>query len=947
MSAVGTKVRIPQPRRTLVERSRLQNPFGAVPRPRLVLLSAPPGFGKTTLLTQWLTQSLTPLPDPPESPSAGSHPRVGWVSLDESDTDVRTFLADLIESVGTAGGEPGTRTRALLQSERTTAVTEVLASLIDDLDALAGTTVLALDDFHRAGSPEVHQAVSYLVENLPPGVILAITTRADPPLRLSRLRTRDELVEIRAADLRLSGAECEAFLRTVMGLELATNQVDALLARTEGWVAGLQLAALSTQARTASGPAAVDGFITAFSGSHRFVVDYLVEEVLDAQSPEVRDFLLLTSILQQLTGPLCDALSGGSDGRHRLERLESGNLFVAALDDERRWFRYHQLFAEALRVRLAVEHPDREPSLHLAASRWYAAQGLLDDALGHAAHAGDADWLADLVEYALPGMRSRRRDRTLAQWTRAVPDVVASRRPILATARAWTWLADGDLEAAGQWLDRAQAALIHTQVEDRSATDRAVGVADEPPPVEPEPDQRVPDAVAADWRDQTRTARATIAIYRAALAQAVDDPQETVRQARLARDSATERDHFVQGAASGFLGLAAWAAGDLGTAIATFRGAVDHLGAAGNVTDQLGATVVLAGMALANGQPGEARRLYERALGAAEQRPAEAASIIGDLHVGLAAMLREHDELAAAARQLEIAQELGDTASLPENRFRRHAVTARLLLAGRDVEAALEQLRLAELLYRPGFFPDTTPLPATAARILIAGGRLDQARRWAGGRAISTSDPAVYLNEYDLLTYARLVIAEDRAGRSGSGAELSRATLLLESVIGAATDAGRLGSQVEARMVLALALYRQGERRRAREALRRALLDGVPAGYRRLFLDEAGPMEQLLKGLLTAPGESDRATELARLLIERGPAPSEVFRLAAVADEPLSERELVVVRLLASDLSGPEIAGRLFVSINTLRTHTKHIFTKLDVRTRRAAVTRARELQLL
>src|SRR3954449_3249792 len=364
MPVLGTKLHLPAPRRRLVQRTRLTDQLQAHEGegPRLVLVAAPAGFGKTTLMTQWLAAA-----EP-------ARRKVAWLALDPGDSDLRLFLTHLVAAIQTALPEAAVEALSLLEGGGTTPTDAVLVSLINDLDALAGPTVVALDDYHVIEAAAVHEAVSFLLDNLPPQVTLAMTTRADPPLPLSRLRARGELVEVRASDLRFTAGEAQAFLNEVMELELEPALVAALEARTEGWAAGLQLAALS--ARTHAGAGDVAGFVEAFSGSHRFVLDYLVEEVLDRQPDEVRAFLLDPSVLDALAGGLCDAVTGRSHGRAMLETLERENLFVVALDDERRWYRYHHLFADALRARLAARHADRVADLHAAASRWLAANGL-------------------------------------------------------------------------------------------------------------------------------------------------------------------------------------------------------------------------------------------------------------------------------------------------------------------------------------------------------------------------------------------------------------------------------------------------------------------------------------------------------------------------------------------------------------------------------------------
>ncbi|TWD81148.1 LuxR family maltose regulon positive regulatory protein [Kribbella amoyensis] len=898
---LATKLFAPARRRQLVARPRLVALVDETldPHQRLTLVSAPAGFGKTTLLADWLAGLDQRRPEA----------RVGWVSLDDGDNDLTRLLAHVIAALGSVGLDVAPQTST------------DLAALVNDVtraveDPPGQQWVLVLDDYHVIAAAEVHEAVGFLLDHLPDQVHLLMTTRSDPPLPLARLRTRGQLTEVRAADLRFTPDEAEQFFTRAMGLDLTTDDVHALEQRTEGWAAGLQLAALSLRGLPQRGEVA--RFIDAFTGSNRFVIDYLVDEVLAQQTDSVHDFLLRTAVLDKLTGALCDALTGRTDGGRTLAALEGSNLFLVPLDDQRTWYRYHHLFADVLRVRLLAQHPDQPRQLHRRASDWYSAHCYAEDAVRHAFEAEDFERAGYLVEQAIPTVRRNRQDVLMLTWLSALPDPVRRRSPVLSAFSGWSLLMTGDLDGADARLDDAEAAL------EAGARDQAIR------------------AAWADTED-LRTAPATIAVFRAALAQARRDVPGTVRHARSALDQAGPDDHFIRGAGFGLLGLAAWAAGDVREGLSTFGQAVRALHAAGNLVDELDTTVVLADMWVTAGRPSRARRLHEQALQSATSNGEPYPRATADLHVGLAELDRELGELADAEDHLETARVLRERSSITENRYRWYVVSAQVRAAVGDYASAVRLLDEGEPLYRRGFYPELRPIAATRARFHIVDGSLEAATAWADDRGLTVDDEPDYLHEYEHLTLVRLLLASGRP-------ELSSVLTLLERLHTAAVDAARDGSVLEIRVLQALAHHGSGDLPAALAVLGRALAEAPePDSYVRLYLDEGEPMLALLRDA-AAVREPDEYGEVARTyarkLLDRVDAPSSVPTQQPLVD-PLSQRELEVLRLLDSELTGPEIARRLYVSVNTLRTHTKRIFTKLDVNTRTAAVRRAREHGLL
>jgi len=908
IALLETKLYVPRSRRGLVPRRRLSERLDRGAESKLVLVSAPAGFGKTTLLTEWLAAR----------PAALADERLAaWLSLDRGDNDPASFWTYVIAALRTVASGVGESALALLNATQPPPIESLLTTLLNDLGAVAGEIVLVLDDYHVIDARDVQDGMAFLLDHLPPRLHVVIASRADPALPLARMRARGELAEIRAAELRFTADEAAAYLNEMMGLQLTARDVAALEGRTEGWIAALQLAALSMQGRDD-----VAGFIAGFAGDDRYVVDYLAEEVLARQSDRVQAFLLQTSILGRLSGPLCDAVTGQGGGKGMLEALDRGNLFLVALDDRRRWYRYHHLFADVLQARLLDEQPGQVPDLHRRASEWYAQNGELSEAVDHALAAGDFERAAGLVELAIPAMRRTRQEVRLRGWLEVLPDEVVRVRPVLSVYFAGALLLGGEFEGVEGRLRDAERWLE--------------------PPTGGYEEPQVPSAemVVAD-EEEYRRLPATIQLYRSALALARGDVPGTVRHAQRAFDLSPEQDHLCRASAAGMSGLAFWTSGDLEAGYRAYSACVEGLRGAGFVADILGCSIALADIRSTQGRLGEALRTLEQALQLAGEQGGSVLRGTADMYVGMSEIACERDDLHAAAHLLLRSQELGEQAGLPQNRYRWRVAMARVAQAEGNLAGALGLLDEAERLYVSDFFPNVRPVPAVRARAWIAQGRLGEALGWAREQGPSVDDDLSYLREFEHITLARLLLARDR----GEGGERSahEAARLLERLLLAAEAGGRTGRVIEILVLRALAHQVLGDIPAALGFVDRAVTLAEPEGYVRVFADEGRPMTSLLRAAAKPGTRRDYVRRLlaaASGIEQNGPTEQALI-------EPLSDRELDVLRLLGSELDGPAIARELMVSLNTMRTHTKNIYAKLAVTNRRAAVRRAAELNLL
>jgi LuxR family maltose regulon positive regulatory protein len=700
---LATKLYIPPPRPGLVPRPCLVERLyqGQAAGRKLTLISAPAGFGKTTLVSEW---------------AAGCDRAVAWLSLDEGDNDPVRFISYLVAALQTIKAGIGEGLLAILQSPQPPSTEAILTALLNEITTIPDNFILVLDDYHVVDSIPVDQALTFLVEHQPPRMHLLIATREDPHLPLARLRARGQLIELRAADLRFTPTEANEFLNQVMGLNLSAEDIAALETRTEGWIAGLQLAALSMQGRSDAA-----SFIHAFTGSHRFVLDYLVEEVLQRQPEGIHSFLLKTAILERLSGSLCDVVTGREDGKGMLETLERGNLFIIPLDDQRQWYRYHPLFAEVLQARLLDEQPDHVFSLHQRASEWYEHNGSAADAIRHALAAKDFERAADLVEMAVPAIRKSRQEATLLGWLKALPDELLRFRPVLSVHYAGALLLGGQLEGAEARLRDAERWL-------------------EPMADTSERPEASPAEMVVVDNEEFRRLPGMIALLRAAQALSRGDMPETVKYARRVLDLAPADAHLMLGGAASQLRLAAWTSGDLEAAHRMTADGMVKVRLAGYISSAIGGAIVLADIQIAQGRLHEAMSTYERALQWATEPGAPVQRGAADMYVGMSDLYREHNDLKTAMQHLLTSQALGELAGLPPNRYRWCAAMARIREAQGDLDDALDLLNQAERLYDGAFAPNVRPVATRKVRVWLVQGRLGEAMGWAREQGLSVEN---------------------------------------------------------------------------------------------------------------------------------------------------------------------------------------------------------------
>jgi len=900
----------------MVSRSRLLGRLERVVERKLTLISAPAGFGKSTLLAEWISNS-----------SANDRPSA-WVSLDQGDNDPTIFWTYFVTALQKVCPTVGEKVLASLNSHQAPPIESLLANLLNEIsenfhDSSGNSSqdiVLVLDDYHSIEAESIHAGVTFLLDNLPPSMHLVITGRTDPPLPLSRLRGGGELSEIRAADLRFTPDEAADFLKDVMGLELSTDHVAALEVRTEGWIAGLQLAALSMQGRDD-----VPAFIEAFAGDDRYVLDYLVEEVLQRQPTRVRNFLLKTSILDPLTGDLCDAVTGQNDGKAMLETLERSNLFLVPLDGNRRWYRYHHLFGEVLSSRLAEEHTELSPELHRNAGDWYEKNRQPSEVVRHALAGEDYPRAAAVMEMETLAMMGRCEEPTLLEWFKILPDEIIRARPVLSLYYGFLMLTQISAEDAEPWILDAERWI------------------DNPPDQNEGVGFEASEMVVTDEKAY-RSLPGSIALTRAYRAGVLGDVASTLAYSRQALENLPEDDHFWRGVATAFLGISYWSTGELEAAYETFAEGIATLKLNGDTDIEVSGEVVLASIRVSQGRLREAKRVFEMSVEIAEIHSKSILLGAADLQVGLSDLHREYGDLSAARQYLQASEDLGEAAAIPDNRHQSRILQARFKIEEGDLDGALVLLSEAERLFAETSTPTPNLRPASAfiTQVWLAQGRLTEATDWARNRGLTVDDELDYSHEFEHITLARVIIANHKS--SPDDGAIEGAIGLLERLLKAAEASERVASIIEISIMMAFAHETTGEIQSGVKVLQRALLLAEQEGYFRIFVDEGEPMQTLLRHVAA---EGTASTYVQRLLAAYDSSTPDT----AIAQtdqsgliEPLSDREIEILRLIAAGMTNQEIAAQLVVSISTIKTHINRTYRKLDVHSRTQALVKINQL---
>lgn len=895
---LATKLFIPPPQKSLVVRSRLLDKLNASLDPgcRLTLVCAPAGFGKTTLVSTWAGSF--------KSSKNGPLPAVAWLSLGEDDNDPLLFWSYVVSALQSAREGIGKQALAMLQAVSPPNVERFLTLLLNDLAQASDPVILILDDYHLIRNPEIHKSISPLLDNLPPQLHILLLSRTDPPLRLALLRSRGQLLEIRLADLRFSNEEATTYLQNGMRLLLPEFAVDSLNAKTEGWAAGLQMAAISMQ--DSQDPVQ---FIQTFSGSNRYILDYLTDEILERQPVEVQTFLLNTSILTRLFGPLCEAVNcGTSNGQAILEQLEKANLFVIPLDNDRRFYRYHHLFAEILRARLVQSSPNLTPVLQKRAAEWSEKNGMLDEAAFYLQAAKDDQGLAQLIDRNALACIKAESGPLLRKWVQSLPLEIVKSRPWLCILLAWSYASRAELAETAHLLDQAENLI----------------------------QQDVPN-------EQTNEMLGTIYALRTEILHSEGNIVGTIEMAQRALGLLDPANLSGRASANYSLGWAYFASGNLTRAEQACNEFFSKPSKVMDYRYYAIITISRCGVLTIRGRLLEAIEIYKRAIEYMIANGIDQFNLSGHVYQSLSMLLYQRNDLAGAEKHI--------LEGLPYSRSwgNLNAICGGLsdlafIRMGQGdligAKAAIEE--------EDGIIRDFSPYVevkrlflACKVRYSLAQGDLQEAVRLVDENRLHSDDELSFWREPDHIVLARVLIAERK---------YSEAERLLSQLSEAAQAGGRFGRLIEILNLHALALQSLGKFAESTQVLDKSISLAEPEGYIRFFVDEGEPMARLLEGAIQKGVHSKYATDLLATF------PDSVLRKSSMLDiqksnlnlvEPLSRREIDVLQLIAIGLSNKEISQKLSISLSTVKYHTTSIYTKLGVNDRIHAAVKAKEFGLL
>ncbi|MFN2233542.1 MAG: LuxR C-terminal-related transcriptional regulator [Anaerolineales bacterium] len=925
-----TKLFIPSLRPSFVPRPHLIEKLnhGIQQGCKLTLVSAPAGFGKTTLVSSWindlqltLNASSSDAINQIANRKSNIVNRAAWLSLDEGDNDLNSFLIYFIAAMQTVEPDIGLEPLAALQSSGATNSEAVLMALLNEIAGLPQTLILILDDYHVIENQSIDEAVTFLLDRLPVTLHLVITTRIDPRMPLARLRGQGQLTELRVADLRFTNEEATTFLNQMMCLDLSAENIAALGSRTEGWITGLQLAALSLQERDGE---QVTRFIQSFTGIHHHVLDYLVEEVLQQQPPSLQSFLLQTSILTRLTGSLCEAVCDykndspdHSDGHTLLNQLAKSNLFIVPLDDERQWYRYHHLFADLLLYRLQREQASTIPDLHHRASKWHEEHGFIDSAIRHAIAADDLEQAARLVDEHSFTANERGEVSTVRRWFELLPDERVRSSPSLSVNYAWNLFLSGQIGAVEERLNDAEALLA------RQTT--------------PVNSEQVTELFC-----QINTLRAILFGIQGRPMRSTEVAQQVLKL--LPDDRLSERGILLLTLAVNFRDV-----GDIAQASQSYADAVTLLLAAGNIMAAIMAVEQLVRLLVMQGKLVKAVEVCQEMLDASAEFSAseQLRDLSSDMaRANMSYVLYERNELADAEVYVRQGIKQAKRGGFLQSLVVGYILLACILQARSDADGANKMLQAAinsaqmdiQQIYQ-------VELTACQVQLWLAQEELDTASRWSHESNLSAEIEFNLQNEYEHISLARVLVAQGRA--EPDGITLAKALELTKRLALSAESAGRMGHLIDLLILQALALDAQGNLDQALSCLERALVLAEPQGFVRIFLDNGNPIIHLLKEAARRNNAADYAIKLLNLIDTDNHPDVPNHSPSSLLVDPLSDRELEVLHLMAQDLSYSEIANQIVVSLNTVRTHVKNIYSKLMVHKRSKAVAKARELNLL